>query len=108
METVQDPVTPPPAATWRFKVGVAIICLMLGSWLMVPLAEAVKELPASQRPAFNNGRVQIDLDQQLVITAAGQSQTKRATVRWPSRQAVSRRCRVTNSVSEQPWSCRKP
>ncbi|MCO8312909.1 transporter suffix domain-containing protein [Pseudomonas mandelii] len=25
---------------WRFKVGIAIICLMLGSWLMVPLAAA--------------------------------------------------------------------
>jgi len=28
------------SAGWRFKVGIAIICLMLGSWLMVPLAAA--------------------------------------------------------------------
>ena len=27
---------------------------------LVPLAEAAKALPASQRPPFNNGRVQID------------------------------------------------
>jgi hypothetical protein len=27
-------------AGWRFKLGVIIICLMLGSWLMVPIAAA--------------------------------------------------------------------
>ena len=28
----------PHSAGWRFKLGIAIICLMLGSWLMVPVA----------------------------------------------------------------------
>ena len=28
------------SASWRFKLGIAIICLMLGSWLLVPLAAA--------------------------------------------------------------------
>jgi hypothetical protein len=29
------------SAGWRFKVGIGIICLMLGSWLLVPVAAAV-------------------------------------------------------------------
>ena len=37
MDTAQEPLAP-TSASWRFKVGVAIICLMLGSWLMVPIA----------------------------------------------------------------------
>lgn len=40
MDTPQDPVAP-TSATWRFKVGVAIIFLILGSWLMVPIAAAL-------------------------------------------------------------------
>ncbi|BBP71488.1 cytochrome C biogenesis protein cycl [Pseudomonas sp. Seg1] len=51
MDTAQDPMTPPPAATWRFKVGVGIICLMLGSWLMVPLAAAL-DVPGSKVAAL--------------------------------------------------------
>ncbi|MFL1527245.1 transporter suffix domain-containing protein [Pseudomonas sp. O230] len=30
----------PHTAGWRFKLGVTIICLMLGSWLMVPVVAA--------------------------------------------------------------------
>ena len=30
----------PHTAGWRFKLGIAIICLMLGSWLMVPIVAA--------------------------------------------------------------------
>lgn len=40
---------------------------------MVPLAEAVKELPASQRPPFNNGRVQIDLEHMRSLQRIGDS-----------------------------------
>ncbi|QAY86029.1 transporter suffix domain-containing protein [Pseudomonas arsenicoxydans] len=29
------------SAGWRFKLGVTIICVMLGSWLMVPIAAAL-------------------------------------------------------------------
>lgn len=31
----------PHSAGWRFKLGIAIICFMLGSWLLVPVAAAV-------------------------------------------------------------------
>jgi len=27
----------PHSAGWRFKVGIAIICVMLGSWLLIPI-----------------------------------------------------------------------
>lgn len=30
----------PHTAGWRFKLGIVIICLMLGSWLMVPIVAA--------------------------------------------------------------------
>lgn len=30
----------PHSAGWRFKLGIVILCLMLGSWLMVPLGAA--------------------------------------------------------------------
>ncbi|TFZ47525.1 HAMP domain-containing protein [Stenotrophomonas maltophilia] len=40
---------------------------------MVPLAEAEKELPASQRPPFNNGRVQIDLEHMRSLQRIGDS-----------------------------------
>jgi len=33
--------TAPHTAGWRFKLGIAIICLMLGSWLMVPIVAAM-------------------------------------------------------------------
>lgn len=33
-------VVEPHSAGWRFKLGIVIICLMLGSWLLVPLAAA--------------------------------------------------------------------
>ena len=29
------------SAGWRFKLGIIILCVMLGSWLMVPLAAAI-------------------------------------------------------------------
>ena len=41
----------PGSAGWRFKLGIAIICLMLGSWLMVPLAAAV-DVPGSKIAAL--------------------------------------------------------
>ncbi|WP_276122081.1 transporter suffix domain-containing protein [Pararhizobium qamdonense] len=34
METVLDPT----AATWRFKLGIALVCLAIAMWLCVPLA----------------------------------------------------------------------
>lgn len=40
---------------------------------MVPLAEAVRALPASQRPPFNNGRVQIDLEHMRSLQRIGDS-----------------------------------
>ncbi|MCP1476709.1 hypothetical protein ABIA54_004445 [Pseudomonas sp. EB276 TE3739] len=51
MENVKDQLTPPPASNWRFKVGLAIICVMLGSWLMVPLAAAF-DVPGSKIAAL--------------------------------------------------------
>lgn len=36
---------------WRFKLGIVIICLMLGCWLMVPLA-AVLDVPGSKIAAL--------------------------------------------------------
>ncbi|MHC8327001.1 transporter suffix domain-containing protein [Pseudomonas sp. LB3P93] len=41
----------PHSAGWRFKVGIAIICLMLGSWLMVPIAAAL-DIPGSRIAAL--------------------------------------------------------
>ncbi|HDS1365651.1 TPA: HAMP domain-containing protein [Stenotrophomonas maltophilia] len=40
---------------------------------MVPLAEAMKALPASQRPPFSNGRVQIDLEHMRSLQRIGDS-----------------------------------
>jgi len=40
MTTTQATVEP-HSAGWRFKLGLAIICVMLGSWLMVPIAAMV-------------------------------------------------------------------
>ena len=34
----QRTLTQPHSAGWRFKLGIAIMALMLGSWLMVPVA----------------------------------------------------------------------
>jgi two-component system sensor histidine kinase RstB len=39
----------------------------------VPLAEAEKALSASQRPPFNNGRVQIDLEHMRSLQRIGDS-----------------------------------
>jgi len=39
MSSPQDN-TAPSSAGWRFKLGIVIICLILGSWLLVPLAAA--------------------------------------------------------------------
>lgn len=36
----QDDVVSAHPATWRLKVGIAIICLMAGSWLSLPLLAA--------------------------------------------------------------------
>ncbi|MET0775799.1 MAG: transporter suffix domain-containing protein [Pseudomonas mandelii] len=41
----------PNSAGWRFKVGIAIICVMLGSWLMVPIAAAL-DIPGSRIAAL--------------------------------------------------------
>lgn len=40
MNTTQASVEP-HSAGWRFKLGIVILCLMLGSWLLVPIAAAV-------------------------------------------------------------------
>ncbi len=37
----------PNSASWRFKLGIAIICLMLALWLTVPLAAAA-DIPGSK------------------------------------------------------------
>ncbi|WP_144425263.1 hypothetical protein [Pseudomonas fluorescens] len=39
----------PHAAGWRFKPGIAIIDLMLGSWLMVPIVAAAATGKSSVR-----------------------------------------------------------
>ncbi|MHC8400628.1 transporter suffix domain-containing protein [Pseudomonas sp. MDT1-17] len=46
------PITATPhSAGWRFKLGIAIICLMAGSWLMVPILAATG-VPGSKIAAF--------------------------------------------------------
>ncbi|KNH17439.1 hypothetical protein ACS77_27880 [Pseudomonas syringae] len=50
MSNPQDNITP-SSTSWRFKLGIAIICLMLGSWLMVPLAAAA-DVPGSKIAAL--------------------------------------------------------
>ncbi|WP_434674139.1 transporter suffix domain-containing protein [Pseudomonas sp. R1-15] len=45
MSTVQPPITS-KSAKWRFKAGIAILCLMLALWLLVPLAAAA-DVPRS-------------------------------------------------------------
>ncbi|NBA97527.1 transporter suffix domain-containing protein [Pseudomonas sp. R5(2019)] len=44
-------VSEPHSPTWRFKVGVGIIALMLGSWLMVPIA-ALMDVPGPRIAAL--------------------------------------------------------
>lgn len=39
----------PHAAGWRFRLGIAIIGLMLGSWLMVPIVAAAATGKSSVR-----------------------------------------------------------
>jgi hypothetical protein len=46
MSSDQDTVEP-SSAGWRFKLGIAIICLMPALWLMVPLAAAA-DIPGSK------------------------------------------------------------
>ena len=41
----------PHTAGWRFKLGIAIICLMLGSWLLVPILAAAG-MPGSRIAAL--------------------------------------------------------
>ena len=41
----------PPSAGWRFKLGIVIICVMLGSWLLVPVAAAL-DVPGSKVAAL--------------------------------------------------------
>ena len=41
----------PHSAGWRFKVGIAIICVMLGSWLAIPIMAAAG-LPGSRIAAL--------------------------------------------------------
>lgn len=50
MATSQTPVEP-PSAGWRFKLGIVIICVMLGSWLLVPVAAAL-DVPGSKVAAL--------------------------------------------------------
>lgn len=40
MKTPED-VAQAPAGGWRFKLGIGIICVMLGSWAMVPIAASL-------------------------------------------------------------------
>jgi hypothetical protein len=40
MNTTQATVEP-HSAGWRFKLGIIILCVMLGSWLLVPLAAGI-------------------------------------------------------------------
>ena len=44
--------TPPKSAHWRFKLGIAIICLIPALWLLVPLAAAV-DTPGSKVAALS-------------------------------------------------------
>lgn len=46
MSPAQNTVAP-SSADWRFKLGIAIICLMAALWLLVPLAAAA-DVPASK------------------------------------------------------------
>ncbi|MFW0755504.1 transporter suffix domain-containing protein [Pseudomonas sp. H11T01] len=41
----------PASAGWRFKLGVALICLMPAAWLLVPLAAAV-DVPGTKIAAL--------------------------------------------------------
>ncbi|MCX2899215.1 transporter suffix domain-containing protein [Pseudomonas mandelii] len=41
----------PHSAGWRFKLGIAIICVMAGSWLLVPIL-AVADVPGSRIAAL--------------------------------------------------------
>lgn len=50
MSSAQDHVEP-HSAHWRFKVGIAIICLMAALWLLVPLASAA-DVPGSKIAAL--------------------------------------------------------
>jgi len=50
MNTAQGNVEP-HSAGWRFKVGVAIICLIPACWLMVPIAAAA-DVPGSKIAAL--------------------------------------------------------
>ncbi|MBK5352330.1 transporter suffix domain-containing protein [Pseudomonas sp. TH41] len=61
------------SADWRFKLGIAIICLMAGSWLMVPILAATG-VPGSKIAAltgilFISNKVLLV----LVITIMGKS-----------------------------------
>ncbi|TIH08189.1 transporter suffix domain-containing protein [Pseudomonas leptonychotis] len=44
--------TPPKSAHWRFKLGIAIICLIPALWLLVPLAAAA-DMPGSKVAALS-------------------------------------------------------
>lgn len=50
MSSTQNAVEP-HSADWRFKVGVAIICLIPALWLLVPLGAAI-DLPGSKIAAL--------------------------------------------------------
>ncbi|MET1081041.1 MAG: transporter suffix domain-containing protein [Pseudomonas sp.] len=50
MSDAQDAVSPPPAG-WRFKLGIALVGVILGSWLLVPLAAAL-DVPGSKIAAL--------------------------------------------------------
>ncbi|MDB5984825.1 MAG: hypothetical protein JWQ69_5840 [Pseudomonas sp.] len=49
MDTNQD--NGQPSAGWRFKLGVALICLMPAFWLLVPIAAAL-DVPGSKIAAL--------------------------------------------------------
>ncbi|EXF95743.1 hypothetical protein HK44_020215 [Pseudomonas fluorescens HK44] len=85
------------SAGWRFKVGIVIICLMLGSWLMVPLA-AVADVPGSKIAAltgvlFISNKILLI----LVIAVMGKSgfqQLKRSLFGYVAALAPSREFEV--------------
>ncbi|HEX8542228.1 MAG TPA: transporter suffix domain-containing protein [Pseudomonas sp.] len=87
----QDSVAP-HSASWRFKAGIAIICVMAGSWLTVPIMAAVG-VPGSRIAAltgilFISNKVLLI----LVIAIMGKSgfqQLKRSVFGYVSNLAPS-------------------
>lgn len=88
------------SAGWRFKLGIAIICLMLGSWLLVPLAAAAdvagSKIAALTGVLFISNKILLI----LVIAIMGKSgfqQLKRSLFGYVSSLAPS------TEVEVGPW-----